>query len=98
MSKNIIVHVVSDLNLLIDGLEGFSDLIPQDTSFSCSVSLFMDKVRSDLESCRRTLYDLYGCDHFCGTGARDETTDRENESNRITVPRSPASDEDGANV
>lgn len=98
MSKNIIVDLVSDLNLLISGLEGFSELIPQDENFNCSVSIFMDKVRLDLENCRQRLFDLYGCDHLRGTGARDETTDRENESNQITVPRSTASDEDGANV
>lgn len=98
MSKDIIVDLVSDLNLLINGLEGFSELIPQDENFNCSVSIFMDKVRLDLENCRQRLFDLYGCDHLRGTGVRDETTDRENESNQITVPRSPASDEDGANV
>ena len=97
MSKNIIVDLVSDLNLLISGLEGFYELIPQDENFNCAVGIFIEKVRLDLEKCRQSLFDLYGCDHFCGTGARDETTDRENESNQITVPRSPASDEDGAN-
>lgn len=55
MSKDIIVDLVSDLNLLISGLEGFSDLIPQENGFNCAVSIFMDKVRLDLENCRRTL-------------------------------------------
>lgn len=37
MSKDIIVDLVSDLNLLINGLEGFSELIPQDENFNCSL-------------------------------------------------------------
>lgn len=81
MSKNIIVYLVRDLNSLINGLEGFSSLIPYGTDhddFNSAIRLFLQKVRSDLEICRDNIFEVERCGDFHALGARDEPTMREN--------------------
>lgn len=55
MSKNIIFDLVSDLNTLIEGVDGFCSLVPYGTDhddFNAAVRLFLIKISSDLEICR----------------------------------------------
>ncbi|WP_419852446.1 hypothetical protein [Actinobacillus pleuropneumoniae] len=53
MSKNdVIINLVIDLNVLVDGINGFSSLIPEGTEhdeFNLSVKMFLRQVACQLK-------------------------------------------------
>ena len=84
MSENIIVDLVSDLNLLIDGLEGFTELISDDTPANCAILLFLSKVQSDLDNCRQSVFELSRRGYLRGAGASGESTGCANTRDEVT--------------